>query len=122
MSWEPWTTLVTRHCRRRIADPERAQRALLRRILTAGAGSATAAALGLKGDEPFEEFLGLEPRDYAFYEPLVGRVRDGDRHAFGRDPVIALGMTSGSTGSPKLVPYNDRCREVFRRFVRLVRI
>jgi hypothetical protein len=122
MSWEPWTTLATRHCLRRIADPEPAQRALLRRILAASTGSATAAALGLRGDESFEEFLGLEPRDYAFYEPLVHRVRDGDRQAFGRDPVIALGMTSGSTGSPKLVPYNERCREVFRRFVRLVRL
>jgi acyl-CoA synthetase (AMP-forming)/AMP-acid ligase II len=122
MSWEPWTTLATRHCLRRIDDPEPAQRALLRRILASGAGSATAAALGLKGDESFEEFLELEPRDYTFYEPLVRRARDGDRHAFGRDPVIALGMTSGSTGAPKLVPYNDRCREVFRRFVRLVRL
>ena len=122
MSWEPLTTLATRAHLRTIENPEPAQRALLRRILARLAGSATAASLGLKGDESFEEFLGLEPRDYAFYEPLIGRVREGDRRAFGRDPVIALGMTSGSTGKPKLVPYNERCRAVFAKFVRLVRL
>jgi hypothetical protein len=122
MSWEPLTTLATRAHLRTIENPEPAQRALLRRILARLAGSATAASLGLKGDESFEEFLGLEPRDYAFYEPLIGRVREGDRRAFGRDPVIALGMTSGSTGKPKLVPYNECCRAVFAKFVRLVRL
>jgi hypothetical protein len=122
MFLEPFTTIAAWRRLRRLGDPEPAQRALLKRILASCAGSPVSDLLGLRGDETFEEFLGLEPRDYSAFAPLVERARDGDLRTFGRSPVIALGMTSGSTGAPKLVPYNAESRDLFRRFLRVVRL
>ena len=120
MSLEPFTTFVAARHRRALSDPERAQRSLLRSILTSARGSATARALGLNGTESFEEFLDVAPRDYAFYAPLVERTFDGDAHTFGREPVVAFGETSGSFGRPKLIPHTASSLQAIQRFVERV--
>ncbi len=99
-----------------LRDPEIAQRALLRRILTASKGSAVAKALGISGNEPFAEFLELAPQNYSFYMPLVEQVLDGDHLAFGRDPIVAFGETSGSLGSPKLIPHTAASLDSISQF------
>jgi len=116
VSLEPFTTVMAARHAAVLRNPERAQRALLRRILGATSGSAAAKALGLTGSESFEEFLAVEPRTYSFYAPLVERVLDGDRLAFGRAPVVALGETSGSMGTPKLIPHTDASLDAIRSF------
>lgn len=107
--------MAARH-RAVLRSPERAQRALLRRILHDRRGSAAAVALGVSGNESFEEFLAIPPRSYQSYAPLVERVLDGDRRAFGEAPVVALGETSGSLGVPKLIPHTDASLEAISRF------
>ena len=76
-----------------LRHPERAQRALLRRILAATKGSAVARALDLSGVESFAEFLELRPRPYSFYVPFVDQTLDGvgrlDR------PVVATSSRPG---------------------------
>jgi hypothetical protein len=99
-----------------LRNPEKAQRALLERILAASTGSAVTNALGLSGDEQLDEFLQLAPRTYSFYLPFIERVLDGDQLAFGRNPVVALGETSGSLGSPKLVPHTAASLNSLRLF------
>ncbi len=120
MSLAPFTNLAVLPRLRQLADPTATQRALLKSITQNLTGSPVARALGLRGDESFDEYRSIEPRDYSFYAPLVRRVLDGDAHAFGRRPVIALGETSGTTGEPKLIPYNDASLDTLRRFIRLV--
>jgi hypothetical protein len=116
MSLEPFTTLAAARHRSVLDRPEAAQRALLRQIVARSRGSALADALGVAGDESFEEFLDVPPRDYSFYAPLVERTFDGDRNAFGRDPVVAFGETSGSRGPPKLIPHTTSSLNAIRRF------
>lgn len=116
MSLEPFTTVMASRHRKVLANFEQAQRALLRQILASSRGSAAANALGLTGDESFEEFLDVPAQDYSFYRPLVERTFDGDRSTFGRDPVIAFGETSGSMGSPKLIPHTAASLDGIRRF------
>ncbi|MGI9091727.1 MAG: GH3 family domain-containing protein [Gemmatimonadaceae bacterium] len=116
MSLEPFTTAIAARHGKVLRDPEIAQRVLLRQILTASKGSAVAKALGLSGDEPFAEFLELAPRSYSFYVPLVEQVLDGDHFAFGRDPIVAFGETSGSLGNPKLIPHTAASLDSIRQF------
>ena len=118
MSLEPFTTFLAARHTRILRNPEGAQRALLGRILKASSGSAAANALGISGDESFAEFLTLPPRTYSFYSPLVERALDGDRFAFGREPIVALGETSGSLGKPKLIPHTPASLECVSRFAK----
>ena len=118
MSLEPFTNIVAARHTRVLRHPERAQRALLRRILASSRGSATAKALGISGDESFSEFLQLAPRSYSFYAPLVEQTFDGDHLAFGREPIIAFGETSGSLGKPKLIPHNAASLDSVGRFAK----
>ncbi|HEX9310542.1 MAG TPA: GH3 auxin-responsive promoter family protein [Gemmatimonadaceae bacterium] len=118
MSLEPFTTIIAARHNRVLRDPERAQRALLRRVLTSSRGSTVGRALGISGDESFREFLELVPRPYSFYAPFVEQTLDGDHYVFGRDPIIALGETSGSLGKPKLIPHTDASLECIGRFAK----
>ena len=116
MSLEPFTTVMAMRHNAVLRHPERAQRKLLRRILTASKGSAVAKALGVSGEESFAEFLEVAPRPYSFYAPLVDQTLDGDHFAFGTAPVVAFGETSGSLGKPKLIPHTTASLDSIGRF------
>lgn len=105
MSLEPITTLLAARHRRALANPESAQRALLRRLLAQCHEGAVATSLGLTRDMSFDEFLDVSPRDHSSYASLVEQAFQGGLHTFGRDPVVAFGETSGSLGPPKLIPH-----------------
>lgn len=101
-------------------DPEAAQQALLKRILAASRRSPVAKALGISCDESFVEFLELPPRPYSFYVPFVEQTLDGDHRAFGTDPIIAFGETSGSLGTPKLIPHTAASLDCIGQFTKRV--
>lgn len=122
MSLEPLTTIFTRWYEGQLLRPETAQRKLLQSILASMQGSPVAAALKLKAGMPFEEFLAVSAQEYAFYEPFVQQVLEGNRNAFGRDPILALGETSGSMGHPKLIPHSAGSLKRFAWFVQMVLI
>jgi hypothetical protein len=109
--------MAARHTRI-LMDPEAAQRALLKRILTASRRSPVAKALGISGDESFVQFLELPPHPYSFYVPFVEQTLDGDRCAFGQDPIVAFGETSGSLGTPKLIPHTAASLDCVSQFAR----
>ncbi len=118
MSLEPITTLMVARHLEVLKQTEATQGKLLKRILCASQGSAAAKMLGISGDETSSEFLSIPPRPYSFYNPLVERVLDGDPFTFSRDPVVALGETSGSTGSPKLIPHTEASLHAISRFAK----
>src|SRR5262249_1707328 len=61
---------------------------------------------------------GVPPRDYGFYESFVQRILDGEDRVFGREPIIALGETSGSMGQPKLIPHTASSLACFAKTTR----
>lgn len=117
MTLEPLTTLLCARHRAVLRDVEGHQRSLLRSILERSAGSPVAKALGLSGRESAEEFLALPPRDSDFYRTYT-ELAFTDRHAFGSEPIVALGETSGSTGEPKLIPHTARSLGTVQQFSR----
>jgi hypothetical protein len=120
MGLEPFTSAMTRSYLRRVGDPEPVQRALLRRIVDNCAESPVGQALGLGRSMSFEEYLIVPPRDYAFYHPFVQRLLAGENGLFGREPVTALGETSGSSGQPKLIPHTASSLACIARYTRLL--
>jgi hypothetical protein len=120
MGLQPFTTLLARWYLRRAGNPEPIQRALLRKIVEACHACAVGRALGLRPGMTFEEYLAVSPRDYAFYRPFVQRVLDGEEHVFGREPITALGETSGSMGQPKMVPHTATSLQCFSWTTRLL--
>jgi hypothetical protein len=120
MALEPFTSVMARWYLRRIANPEPAQRALLRMMLNSCIDGAVGQTLGLRRGMSFEEYLRVPATDYAFYHPFVERVLEGEHNVFGRAPVTALGETSGSTGRPKLIPHTATSLGCIARFTRLI--
>ena len=120
MALEPWSSVVARRHLRRIGDPEPAQRDLLRTIVNDCHDSAVGKALGLRPEMTFEEFLGIAPQDYQFYDPFIERVLNRESGVFGQDAIVALGETSGSMGQPKLIPHTASSLACFARATRIL--
>src|SRR5262249_29400093 len=98
MALEPFTSMMARWYLRWVGDPEPRQRALLRTIVNSCADGVVGRTLGLRPGMTFEEFQDVQPQDYSFYPPFVQRSLEGEDRVFGREPIAALGETSGSTG------------------------
>ena len=120
MALKPFTSVMARWCLRRLGDGEPAQRALLRSIVNSCADGAIGRTLGLQQGMTFEEYLGVPPQDYSFYHPFIERILEGEDRIFGREPITALGETSGSTGQPKLVPHTASSLACIARLTRLI--
>ena len=102
--------------RRALADPEAVQRSLFRHYLTANADTAFGRAHGfasIRTAEEYRERVPLLP-DLA---PWVERVRAGETAVLTRSPVRTLEPTSGSSASPKLIPYTPELQREIRRAV-----
>ncbi|MDY6829233.1 MAG: GH3 auxin-responsive promoter family protein [Pseudomonadota bacterium] len=55
--------------------------------------------------------------DYEFYSPLVERqLQEGSGVLF-NEPTTFVGLSSGTTGEPKKIPYNSATEGLFRRFL-----
>jgi hypothetical protein len=120
MALEPFTSILARGYLRRVDNPEPTQRALLRTIMSSCADGVVGKTLGLRPDMTFEEFLSVSPQDYSFYQPFIQRVLTGEDRVFGREAITALGETSGSMGSPKLIPHTASSLAGIARLARLL--
>lgn len=104
--------------RRALADPEAAQRALLRRYLQANADTAFGRAHGFSTIRTAEEYRERVPRaDWEDVAPWVDRIAAGEPEILTRSPVRTLEPTSGSSAARKLVPYTADLQREIRRAV-----
>ncbi len=55
--------------------------------------------------------------DYDFYEPLVKRQLEAGPGVLFHQPTTFVGLSSGTTGEPKKIPYNAATERLFRRFL-----
>jgi hypothetical protein len=120
LTLEPFTSILAARQRGILADVEHQQRRLLSQIMGRSATGVVAGALHLDANASFDDFLAVEPREYAFYRPFVERTLSGEPNVFGREPITALGETSGSSGEPKLIPHTARSLATIQRFAKRV--
>ncbi len=52
---------------------------------------------------------------YSSYEPYIDRIAKGEKNILTADPVVYLSLTSGSTGTKKLIPVTQRFQNSLRR-------
>jgi hypothetical protein len=99
--------------RRALAAPERAQAAVLARVIEGLSGTAYAAVHGSPSVERFAD--GYPLVHYADLRPFIERQMHGEPRVLGRDRVRCFEKTSGSGGPRKYIPYTRGLRRSFSR-------
>jgi hypothetical protein len=104
--------------REALGRPESIQRALLRRYLKANADTAFGRAHGFASVRTAEEYRERVPfLTGGELTPWIGRIAAGEARVLTRSPVRTLEPTSGSSASPKLIPYTPVLQREIRRAV-----
>jgi hypothetical protein len=104
--------------REALGSPERAQRSLLEDYLKTNADTAFGRAHGFASIRSAEEYRERVPLTKGEeLAPWVDRIAAGEARVLTRSPVRALEPTSGSSSSPKLIPYTSTFQREIRRAV-----
>jgi phenylacetate-coenzyme A ligase PaaK-like adenylate-forming protein len=100
-------------------DPRPAQEQALRNLVGRLGGSPLSYRLGLTQVTSLEGARKLPVTDYSTIEIEVQMMRNFGRGAdgiFGRSPLLAIALTSGTTGEPKRLPLTRDYLKSYRRF------
>lgn len=99
---------------RALAAPERAQQAVLTRLLRDNEPCAFGREHGFGEVRSYEEFRRRVPIvEYADLEPWIARIMRGETSVLTQEPVLRLVPTSGSTGGRKLIPFTASLQREF---------
>ncbi|MEA5463770.1 GH3 auxin-responsive promoter family protein [Leptothoe sp. PORK10 BA2] len=97
---------------RQLPQVQTIQAKFLQKLLKEQQGTALGQALQLHQVSTLEEFRQRVPRwDYDGYAPYFERAAAGERNVVSPLPVQVFNMSSGSTGSRKLVPITQRVKQ-----------
>lgn len=101
-----------------LEDPERAQEAVLARILRGGEGSAFAREHGLGGDGGAAALRrAVPPRTWDELRPWIERAAAGERRVLTTAPVLRFQPSSGSARASKLLPWTAPFAGELRRAI-----
>jgi phenylacetate-coenzyme A ligase PaaK-like adenylate-forming protein len=99
-----------------LADPEEAQAALLRRLLERYRKTDYGRNHGAQDIETLGEYKRRFPvATFSDFEPWLQKVKEGNWNAFLVEKPVEWGMTRGTTGPSKIVPYTQK--EIEERFM-----
>jgi hypothetical protein len=96
-------------------DAEAQSRKTLTRILALNGGTEFGRTCGLDGRHAREAFAELPVTTYQDYQPYIDRIVAGEQGLLTPDPIDYFLVTSGTTGTPKLVPTTQRQSRLMRR-------
>jgi hypothetical protein len=107
-----------RRFRAALADPRRAQEAVLRRYLDRNADTVFGRRHGFAKIRTVEQFQRRVPlSDYDALAPDIDRIAAGEPAVLTADRVTRLATSSGSTAARKLVPYTAELKREFDRAI-----
>lgn len=99
-----------------LANPRRAQLAILRKLVKTNADSAFGRAHGFASIRSYSDFIARVPiTDYDQTRDEIDRIRRGHRGILTAEPVAFLEPTGGSTGPSKLIPYTASLKRQISR-------
>lgn len=105
---------------RKTRDPAKAQADVLRSLLQVQKGTVLGQLHGLGEIQTVDQFRQRVPIwPYQSYEPYVARAIAGEPNVMTADPIVYFNMTSGSTGSKKMIPVTQRSRNEVEKVNRL---
>ena len=101
---------------RKTRHTQAVQEQYLRHLLQAYQDTELGRQYGLGDIKTIEQFRDRVPvLPYSSYEPLTERIFQGEPNILTPDPVVYLNLTSGSTGSKKLIPVTKRFQNSLKR-------
>lgn len=101
-----------RKTRHTLATQER----FLRSLLTTHQHTEYGRNYGLSAIKTIEQFQAQIPvLPYSRYEPYIDRIAKGEKNVLTADPVAYFSLTSGSTGTKKMIPVTYRFQNSLRR-------
>jgi hypothetical protein len=105
---------------RKTYDPDRAQAEFLRSLLQTQKNTVLGQHHGLGEIQTVDQFRERVPIwPYQNYVPFIDRAIAGEPNVLTADPIVYFNMTSGSTGSKKMIPVTRRSRLEVERVNRL---
>ena len=108
--------LLWRSFERATGQPEKAQRDLLHRILTAIPHTAFGQQHGFDRAPTLEEYQRRVPiADYEIFRPWIDRMCAGQANVLSVDAPYMFTTTSGTMGQPKFIPVNSWMRRSGQR-------
>ncbi|MBH8573239.1 GH3 auxin-responsive promoter family protein [Nostocaceae cyanobacterium CENA369] len=91
------------------------QEQFLRKLLRTHQNTEFGREYGLSGIKTIEQFQRQMPiLPYSSYETYTDRIAQGETNILTADPVVYLGVTSGSTGKKKMIPTTRRSQNIVR--------
>jgi len=101
---------------RRTNQTEVVQERFLRELLQAYQDTELGRQYGLSDIKTIDQFRDRVPvLPYSSYEPLTERIFQGEPNILTPDPVVYINLTSGSTGTKKLIPVTKRFQNSLKR-------
>ena len=101
-------------------DPDPAQSKSLARLARNLSAGPLAKRLGFHRRMTVAEMRHLPQTSYKDIEPDLKAMREGSNPTFGGSPVVALGITSGTTSEPKRIPVTREAILAYRRYSMLM--
>jgi GH3 auxin-responsive promoter len=92
------------------------QEQFLRSVLVRHQNTEYGQKYGLSDIKTIEQFQAQVPiLPYSSYEPYIERIANGEKNVLTADPVVYFSLTSGSTGTKKMIPVTYRFQNSLRR-------
>ena len=92
------------------------QEQYLQQLLVAYQDTELGQQYGLREVKTIDQFRSRVPiLPYSSYEPFSERIAQGEKNVLTADPVVYLNLTSGSTGTKKLIPVTKRFQNSLRK-------
>jgi len=96
-----------------LQEPEEAQAKILDELTKIYAKTGYGLEHGIEPGMDLETFRNrAQPRDYRGFKPYILRVLRGDTGVLLNEEPLFMGITSGSTGIPKIIPITERDAEL----------
>lgn len=74
---------------------------------------------GFESIQSYEDFVKRVPLSvYEDYEPYIQAMADGERGVLTKEDVLLFELTSGSSGSKKMIPYTKTLKQEFQRGIK----
>lgn len=100
-------------------DINKIQTEYLMRLLKKNSRSLYGRKYDFQSIRSYEEFAGRVPLAvYEDFEPYINAIAAGEEQVLTEESVILLELTSGSSGSRKLIPYTKTLKKEFQRGIK----
>lgn len=110
-------SLKKNHLLKKQESPLEGQQKLFLKIKKNLKGTAIYQDMNLENIHSYEEYLKIPAREYSSFQSYIERVKSGEKHVLFNDSIKYFGVSSGTSGEYKQIPYNIKMIKIFKKYV-----